>query len=272
MEKEINNEKGKNVVIGIFIGTIVCLCIVLVVLFATGIISLSNNKGDKKNQNNNTNNYENANTKSLSAVCTAKTYDKLEILSMENKSEKIGPIGGGSIGYNVTTTVTREHNYTSTPETDELYTNDMNGTLFFLYKNKLYYTSQKETISKYCSSNGEFPWKRTCDYSKLNDNIIKEFNTISIDLNLKAIGTYGTSGSGAPTPYAITTDGKIINLPDVLSNNYSNCGILYDNSEYPIDRIFNLYFHDGIEYTILLKNGTLITRDIDREHPIELEH
>ena len=47
---------------------------------------------------------------------------------------------------------------------------------------------------------------------------------------------------------------------------------MYDDSKYPIDRIFNLNFYDNTEYTILLKDGTLITRDVDREHPIELEH
>ena len=56
------------------------------------------------------------------------------------------------------------------------------------------------------------------------------------------------------------------------SKDYNSCGIMYENSEYPIDRIFNMYFYDGIEYTILLKDGTLINRDVDREHPIELEY
>ena len=131
---------------------------------------------------------------------------------------------------------------------------------------------QKEIISKYCSSNGKFDWQRTCDYSKFNDDNIKEFNTISIDLNLKAIGTYGTSGSGSPRPYAITTDGKVIAITTDSSSNYTGCRVMYDDAEYPIDKILNLYFYDGVEYTILLKDGTLITRDVDREHPIELEH
>lgn len=268
----MENQKNNKGVIALLIVIIVILA-TLCVLFATGTINLSNKGTADNNQNENTNTQEETNSSYLSTVCTAEVYDKLEILSMENKTEKISAMGGGTKGYNVTTTVTKEHNYTSTPENDELYTSDMMGTLYVLYKNKLYYTSQKETISKYCSSNEtNDSTKLTCDYSKFSDNTIKDFNSISIDAKLKAIGSYGNAGSGSPIPYAITTDGKVINLPDVLSNNYSSCGIIYDSSEYPIDRIFNLYFYDGVEYTILLRNGTLITRDVDREHPIEYEH
>lgn len=149
----------------------------------------------------------------------------------------------------------------------------MLGTLYVLYINKLYYTSQKEIISKYCTTNEvSGSTKLTCDYSKFSDDAIKEFNAININLKLRAIGSYGNGGSGALTPYAITTDGKVINIPNVLSHDYNSCGIMYDNYEYPIDRILNMYLYDGVEYTILLKNGTLITRDVDREHPIEFEH
>ena len=268
MENQKNN-KGVIVLLIVIIVILVTLC----VLFATGTINLSNKGTADNNQNENTNTQEETNSSYLSTVCTAEVYDKLEILSMENKTEKISAMGGSTKGYNVTTTVTKEHNYTSIPENDELYTSDMMGTLYVLYKNKLYYTSQKETISKYCSSNETNDLtKLTCDYLKFSDNTIKDFNSISIDAKLKAIGSYGNAGSGSPIPYAITTDGKVINLPDVLSNNYSSCGIIYDSSEYPIDRIFNLYFYDGVEFTILLKNGTIITRDVDREHQIEYEH
>ena len=228
----------------------------------------TNNNQPTTNNQIDTTNQEETNTNSLSTVCTADNYDKLKILSMENKNELISAMGGAGEGYNVTTTVTKKHNYTSIPENDELYTNDEFGTLYVLYKNKLYYTSQTETISKYCDSNNIGALiKLKCDYSKFNDENIKEFNPISIDVNLKAIGSYANYGSGRPRPYAITTDGQVINIPD-----YSSCGIMYDNTEYPIDRIFNMYFYDGVEYTILLKNGTLITRDVDREHPIELEY
>lgn len=268
----MENQKNNKGVIALLIVIIVILA-TLCVLFATGTINLSNKESVNNNQNENTNTQEETNSSYLSTVCTAEVYDKLEILSIENKTEKIGAMGGSTKSYNVTTTVTKEHNYTSMPENNELYANDMMGTLYVLYKNKLYYTSQKETISKYCSSNEtNGSTKLTCDYSKFSDDTIKDFNSISIDANLKAIGSYGNTGSGSPIPYAITTDGKVINLPDVLSNNYSSCGIIYDSSEYPIDRIFNLYFYDGVEYTILLKNGTLISRDVDHEHPIEYEH
>ena len=269
----MEQEKNKNGVIALLVVIIVIL-LALVILFATGTINLSSKEGANNIQNDNTNTQEETNTNSLSAICTADEYDSryLKELVMENKTEKIAMVGGPGKGYNVTTTVTKQHNYNSTPENNELYTNDMMGTLYVLYKNKLYYTSQKDTISKYCSSNGEFPWQRTCDYSRFNDDTINEFNTINIDLNLKAIGSYGNAGSGAPTPYAITIDGKVINLPNASSQNYDSCGILYDNSEYQIDRIFNLYFYDGVEYKKKKKNGTLITRDVDREHPIELEH
>ena len=270
----MEQEKNKNGVIALLVVIIVIL-LALVILFATGTINLSSKEGANNIQNDNTNTQEKTNTNSLSTICTADEYDSryLKELVMENKTEKIAMVGGPGKGYNVTTTVTKQHNYNSTPENNELYTNDMMGTLYVLYKNKLYYTSQKDTISKYCQTNEvNGSTKLTCDYSKFSDDTMKEFNTISIDLNLKAIGSYGNAGSGSPTPYAITTDGKVINLPNASSQNYDSCGILYDNSEYPIDRIFNLYFYDGVEYTILLKNGTLITRDVDREHPIELEH
>lgn len=277
MEKQ-NNNKGVIILLIVIIVILLALC----VLFATGTINFNSNNINDNDTNENVNNNNNKpndkvtdnsnetnDNNSLSTICTAEVYDKLQILSMENKSEKIGAIGGSTRGYNVTTTVTKEHNYTSTPENNELYTNDYLGTLYVLYKNKLYYTSQKETISKYCITNkANGSTKLTCDYSKFNDDAIKEFNAISINVNLKAIGSYGNSGSGAPTLYALTTDGKVINL----SNDYSDCGIMYDSAEYPIDRIFNIYFYDGVEYTILLKNGTLITRDVDREHPIEFEH
>lgn len=268
MEKQ-NNNKG---VIALLIVIIIILA-TLCVLFATGTISF-NSKGvdnNKPNDNVTDNSNETNDNNSLSTICSVDEWDSryLKELVMENKNEQIGAIGGSTRGYNVTTTVTKEHNYTSTPENNELYTNDYLGTLYVLYKNKLYYTSQKETISKYCTTNeANGSTKLTCDYSKFNDDAIKEFNAVSINVNLKAIGSYGNSGSGAPTLYALTTDGKVINL----SNDYSSCGIMYDSSEYPIDRIFNIYFYDGVEYTILLKNGTLITRDVDREHPIEFEH
>lgn len=266
----MENKNNNKIIIALLVVIIVILS-VLCILFATGTISFKSNNVDtnKPSDNVTDNNNETNNTNSLSTICTEEVYDKLQILSMENKTEQIGAIGGSTRGYNVTTIVTKEHNYTSTQENNELYTNDYLGTLYVLYKNKLYYTSQKETISKYCTTNEVTgSTKLTCDYSKFSDDAIKEFSAISIDVNLKAIGSYGNAGSGAPTLYALTTDGKVIDL----SNGYNNCGIMYDSSEYPIDRIFNMYFYDGVEYTILLKNGTLITRDVDREHPIELEH
>ena len=268
-------KNNKGVIIVLLVLFIVML-LVLCVLFATGTISFNANNVDNNETNENVNNNNNGinDNNSLSTVCTVDEWDSnyLKELVMENKTETINAVGGSGKGYNVTTTITKEHNYTSTPEDAELYTIDMLETLYVLYENKLYYTNQKETISKYCENNEENNSKKLlCDYSKFNDNIIKEFNTIDIDLNLKSIGSYGNSGSGAPTPYAITTDGMVINIPDALSGDYSSCGILYDNSEYPIDRIFNLYFYVGPEYTILLKNGTLITRNVDYENPIELE-
>ena len=243
---------------------IIIILLVLCVLFATGIVRLNANSVNNNNNEINDNN-------SLSTVCTVDEWDSkyLKELVMENKTETIHAIGGSGKGYNVTTTVTKEHSYTSTPEDEELYTIDMFDTLYVLYKNRLYYTSQKESISKYCDTNNEFDY--LCDYSKFNDNSIKEFNTIDIDLNFKSIGLYGNSGSGSRYPYAITTDGKVINIPNFFSGDYNSCGILYDNSEYPIDRIFNMFFYEGPEYTILLKNGTLITRIVDYKHPIELE-
>lgn len=265
MEKP-NNNKGVIALLVVIIIILATLCILL----ATGTISFKSNDVDtnKPNDNITDSNSETNSTNSLSTICTEEVYDKLQILSMENKTEQIGAIGGSTRGYNVITTVTNEHNYTSTPENNELYTNDYLGTLYVLYKNKLYYTSKKDTVSKYCTSNNiAGSTKLTCDYSKFNDDVIKEFNDISIDVNLKAIGAYGNGGSGAPTLYALTIDGKVINLSD----DYNSCGIMYENTEYPIDRIFSMNFYDGVEYTILLKNGTLITRDVDYGNPIELE-
>lgn len=274
----MEQEKNKNGVIALLVVVIVIL-LALVILFAAGTISLrsessNNNQQSNNNQNENTNTQEETNV-SLSTACTAEVYDKLEILSMEDKTEKIGAMGGSTKGYNVTTTVTKEHNYTSTPENDELYALDYLGTLFVLYKNKLYYTNKEEISSKYCNTSASdvnTSLKLTCDYSKFNDDTIKEFNEVNIKANLKAIGSFGNAGSGSPRPYAITTDGKVIAISEDSSHNYNGCGIMYDNSEYPVDRIFNMYFYDGVEYTILLKDGTLITRDVDREHPIEYEH
>ena len=261
-----NNNKGVIILLIVIIVILLTLC----VLFATGTISFNSNKVNNNDTNENVADDNIINDDNvLSNVCTAENYDKLEILSMENKTESIGSIGGSMVGYNAITTVTKEHNYTSTPEDEELYATDMLGTLYVLYKNKLYYTSQKDIISKYCNADST---KLICNYSKISDNNIKEFNSINIDLNLKAIGSYGNSGSGSPYPYAITTDGKLINLPDVVSHDYSTCGIMYDNSEYPIDRIFNINLYNVAEYKILLKDGTLITRNVDYEHPIELEH
>ena len=106
---------------------------------------------------------------------------------------------------------------------------------------------------------------------------INEFNVINLAVNLKAVGSYGNAGSGSPVPYAITKDGRVIKISEYFYNNYYNgealvdtFEIMYDDAEYPIDRIFNLSFYDGVEYTILLENGTLITRDVDREHPIKI--
>ena len=269
MEKQ-NNNKG---VIALLIVIIIILA-TLCALFATGTISF-NSKGvdnNKPNDNVTDNSNEINDNNSLSTICSVDEWNSryLKELVMENKNEQIGAIGGSTRGYNVTTTVTKEHNYTSTIEPEELYTTDMFGTLYVLYKNKLYYTSQKDTISKYCETmNGST--KLSCDYSKFNDNTIKGFNNINIDLELKTLGSYGNGGSGSQYPYAITTDGKVINIPNFYSNDYNSCGIMYENYEHPIDRIFNMSFYDGTEYTILLKDGTLITRDIDREHPIELE-
>ena len=263
----MENQKSYKGIITLLIVIIIMLS-GLCVLFATGIISFKSINVDANKSNNNitdNNNGENA----LSMICATENYDKLEILSMENKTESIGSIGGSMVGYNAITTVTKEHNYTSTPAVEELYASDMLGTLYVLYKNKLYYSGQNDIISKYCKT---YSSKLICDYSKFDDNTIKEFNSININLNLKAIGSYGNSGSGSSYPYAITNDGKVINLPDVVSHNYSNCGIMYDNLEYPIDRIFNINLYNVIEYTILLKDGTLITRNVDYENPIELEH
>ena len=36
-------------------------------------------------------------------------------------------------------------------------------------------------------------------------------------------------------------------------------------------KIFNMYLYAGINYSILLKDGTLITRYVDRENLIKLE-
>ena len=279
----MENKNNNKVVIALLIVIIIILS-ALCVLFATGTISFNLNKtnGNDTNENVNNNNKQNDkvtdnsneinDTNSLVSICTVDEWDSkyLKELVMENKKETIHAIGSGVKGYNVTTTVTKEHNYTSAPEDEELYATDMFGTLYVLYKNRLYYTSRKDIISSYCETiNGST--KLSCDYSKINDNTIKSFDTININLNFKAIGSYGNSGSGSSYPYAITTDGKVINIPKFFDNNYNSCGILYDNSEYPIDRIFNMYFYEGPEYTILLKDGTLITRKVDYEHPIELE-
>lgn len=226
---------------------------------------------------------EETKNKELTTVCTKEAWESryLKELELENKTQKIGAIGGSRIGYNVTTTVTKDHNYTSTPANEELYAKDYEETLFILYKNKLYYTSEKEIISKYCETREmnaseklscDHSKKLKCDYSKFNDDSIKEFNALKIDGNLKTIGSYGSDGSCSPKPYAITDDGKVISITKDTNNNYSGCEIMYDDEKHPIDRIFNMSFYDGIEYTILLKDGTLITRDVDREHPIELEH
>ena len=261
------------------VALVIVLC--LLVLGLGGYIiydkALSNKETPANENTNNISSNETKDTSSLSTVCTSEDsmtgVVELKILDMENKTEKIGANGGSTRGYNVTTTVTKEHNYTSTPEYEELYTNDYLGTLFVLYKNKLYYTDQKELISKYCETNEvNGSAKLACDYSKFNDDIINGFNVVSIDVNLKAIGSYGNPGAGAPKPYAITTDGKVIQITEDTSHNYNGCRVMYDSSEYPIDRILNMYFYDGVEYTILLKDGTLITRDVDREHPIEYEH
>lgn len=239
-------------------GIITSVIILIIVLIILGILLIVNKNN---NQDNNSN--------SLSLICKEKTYDKLEILSMENKTERITAMGGGNFLYNVTTTVTKENSY-NTPETNKLYTIDVLNNLYILYKNKLYYTSDKEIISKYCENQEVDNSKNlVCDYSKFNDNTIKEFKVIDLNLNLKSIGTYGNFGSGSPTLYLITTDGKVINLPNASSNNYSDCGIMYDDSNYPIEKIFSMNLYDGTNYSILLKDGTLITRYVDRENPIE---
>ena len=180
----MDNQRNNKGVIALLIVIIIILAS-FCILLATGTISFKSNDVDANKPNNNIT--DNNNDNSLSVKCTAEVYDKLQILSFENKKEQIGAMGGGAIGYNVTTTLTTEHNYNSAPENNELYTNDYLGTLYVLYKNKLYYNSQKATISKYCSSNGEFSWQRTCDYSKFNDDAIKEFNTIDIGANLKQL-------------------------------------------------------------------------------------
>lgn len=267
MEKQNNNK----VVIALLVVIIVILA-TLCVLFATGTINFNTNKVNNEDTNENVNIDGTTNTNSLSTICTVEAWDSsyLKELPTENKTETIIAMGGSGKGYNVTTTVTKEHNYTSTPKDEELYTNDMFETLYVLYKNKLYYTEQKDIISKYCKSiNGSI--KLSCEYSKFTDNTIKEFTAINIGLNFKTIGSYGNAGSGSLYPYAITTDGKVINIPNFNSHDYNSCGILYENTEYPIDRIFSMNFYDGVEYTILLKNGTLITRDVDYGNPIELE-
>lgn len=261
----MENNKTNNKLVIILLVIIVTILSVLCILFATGTISLKSNDVDNNKPNDNVNN-----NNPLSTVCTVEEWDSnyLKELPKENKTETIPAMGGGLTEYNVTTTVTKEHNYTSTPEDEELYASDLFDTLYVLYNNKIYYTSEKNTISKYCETEYGSMIK-SCDYSKFNDNTIKEFNAININLNLKAIGSYGNGGSGSLYPYAITTDGKVVNIPNILSQDYNSCGILYENSEYPIDRIFNMNFYDGVEYTILLKDGTLITRDVDYEHPIK---
>lgn len=275
----MEQKKNKNGVIILLVILIVILA-VSCILFATGTIKLKSDEATNNQSSENTNTQEKENANSLSTtICTEEVYDKLKILSMENKTEKVGANGGSTRGYNAITTVTKEHDYTSTPKSDELYAYDYySDTVFVLYKNKLYYTGREEIISKYCEikeiliDSTVHSRKLTCDYSKFNDDSIKEFTAMNIDVDLKAIGSYGNGGSGSPTPYAITTDGKVITIAKDSKNNYNCYGIMYDDSEYPIDRIFNMYFYDNTEYTILLKDGTLITRDVDREHPIEYEH
>lgn len=273
MEIENNNE-NKNVALKAII-----IILSLIIIALLGWIIFKGNIFSKEKPIPE-DNKEEINSSSIYEVCTGEGYDNLTILSMENGTDKIGAMGGSTKGYNVTTTVTKEHSYTSTPEESELYAFDSYpGTLLVLYKNKLYYVADKEIVSKYCESKdilideAVHSTKMTCDYSKIDDEGIKEFNIINIDVELKAIGTFGNAGSGFQTPYGITTDGKVIQITeDSDTRIYNGCRVMYDDSEYPIDRIFNMFFYDGIEYTILLKDGTLITRDVDREHPIDFEH
>lgn len=247
---------------------IIILIIMLIIVLLIGILLTTNKKKEdnnnqntsqNNNQNNSQNNNQNNNSNSISLICKETTSDKL-ILSMENKTETITAMGGGGFLYNVTTSVTKGNSYI--PDTQELYAVDVLNNLYFLYKNKLYYTSDKETISKYCQN-------QECDYAKIDSNTIKDFLEIKLNLDLKAIGTYSNAGSGSPTLYLLTTNGKVINLPNTSSNDYNSCGVMYDDLNYPIDKIFNLNFYDGVNYSILLKDGTLITRKVDRENPIE---
>ncbi len=266
----MEKEKNKSGVVGLLVLIIIILS-VLCVLFATGAISWKKSEVTNNNQESENNKEE---TNSKTGVCDEELYnsDKLEITSYENKTEITRECCGATYGYNTTTIVTKEHDYNSTPTDEEKYTNDVSGTLFVLYNNNVYTTSKNETISKYCeTSKANDPGNITCDYSKFNNNISNEFNIINIEYDIKAIGIYNNGGSGLPTPYAITTDGKVIKITMDSSNNYKTCGIMYDDSEHPIDRIFNMRFYHGDEYKILFKDGTLITRVIDRDNKIELE-
>ena len=246
---------------------IITIILLILVLGLSGYIVydkvLSTKEGNTNYKDNNNKTDGNDNN-SLSAICTLDEWDASYLKDLHkktNKTETGTAMGGGDIQYTAVTTVTKEHNYTSTLENEEKYASDLFDTLYVLYNNKIYYTSEKNIISKYCVTESGSIIK-SCDYSKFNDNTIKEFNPININLTFKVIGSYGNAGSGSSYPYAITTDGKVINIPNISSKDYNSCGILYENSEYPIDRIFNMNFYDGVEYTILLKDGTLITRDV----------
>lgn len=270
----MEKNKSNNKLVVLLLAIIIVILSVLCVLFATGKLSFNSNFVDTNKPSDNSSVNDNANDNNgntLSSICTVEEWDSnyLKDLPMSNKTETINAMGGGNTQYKVTTTVTKNHNYTSTPENEELYAIDMFDTLYILYNGKLYYTSQADVVSKYCGYNG-YSYS-SCDYSKINNNTIKEFNAININLSFKAIGSYGNGGSGSPYPYAITTDGRVISMPNISSRDYNSCGILYDSSEYPIDRILKMNFYDGVEYTILLKDGTLITRDVDYENSIKVE-
>ena len=273
MEQEKNN-KGVIVLLILIIIILAVLC----VLFATGTISFKSNETANNQSSENTNTNEETNTKSIYEVCTAEdsapmgTAD-LKILDMENKTEKIHGCCGDMKMYNLITTVTKEHSYTSTPDVVELYANDFLKSLFVVYNNKLYYTNNKEIISKYCNASTEDSSKFVCDYSKITSESINKFDNIINDVNFKAVGSFGNTGSGAPTPYGITMDGKIIQITSDTNGNYNGCRVMYDDTTYPIDRVFKMSFYGGNEeYEILLKDGTLISRTVDKEHPLESEN
>ena len=209
-------------------------------------------------------------------VCTAEddgTYvDNRFKIDTENSTGRVHAIGGSGTEYNVTTTVTKEHNYTKDITNDELYAlSDNENSLFVLYEGKLYYTNNKENFSKYCEEKEvqviptHTMHKTICDYSKITTDAIKGFKIVNIKDELKSIGSYGNAGSGSPEAYAITTDGRVIKL-------YSDsCKIMYDDPTRPIERILNLYFY-YYEYTVLLKDGTLITKIIDFDNPIKVDY